>query len=447
LSVHHAFALHRTFSDGAITHLLRAGVVSLEECRTWDATVASFWEQELGHTFTPDRAAQLFLPLKLGGLGFQSAEWRRSSAFLGSWSLCLSAVASASGFSSLSSFRAAAPFVVQAINANVAELQGFGFVFKFDWSRTFWVPARRVQKFIAREVHEVKLRQLLLFVSEEDRIDIRSAGGPGSGAFLLPPTQTSHTVPDLYLKVALRRRLRFSFPASASVPAAPSHCKHRFPDGSYCGAQLDDRSHHAGSCKVGGGVLFGHNQIRDWLAAWLERMTGRRTATEQFVSAWDTVESVIDPVTGAPEIDPATGQPRQRVQHAKLDNAFDDAEGRRSYVDVEVVSASSASSEVRARRACADGVAAAEGVAMKQRKYPAAKSPATPLVPFVVESLGRLSEPALGLLRSVAPVAAAAGAGVRSRELRSAQQELSALVQIRLAEQLLSAEVGRGPSS
>ena len=84
---------------------------------------------------------------------------------------------------------------------------------------------------------------------------------------------------------------------------------------------------------------------------------------------------------------------------------------------------------------------------MKQRKYPAAKSPATPLVPFVVESLGRLSEPALGLLRSVAPVAEAAGAGVRTRELQSAQQELSALVQIRLAEQLLSAEVGRGPSS
>ena len=70
----------------------------------------------------------------------------------------------------------------------------------------------------------------------------------------------------------------------------------------------------------------------------------------------------------------------------------------------------------------------------------AAKSPATPMVPFVVEALGRPSPEAHGLLGAVAP----ADKKVRSQVLRTAKQTLSVLVQTGLVELLLSAEPGRG---
>ena len=76
---------------------------------------------------------------------------------------------------------------------------------------------------------------------------------------------------------------------------------------------------------------------------------------------------------------------------------------------------------------------------MKRYRYPAAKLPNSPLTPFVVEALGRLSPEAEGFLRAHAPEDKAE----RSLVLRRAKQSLSVLVQERLAELLLSAEPGR----
>ena len=120
--------------------------------------------------------------------------------------------------------------------------------------------------------------------------------------------------------------------------------------------------------------------------------------------------------------------------------AFFDGEGRRAYADVAVTSAATMSAANLAKRASTDGAAAADMVRSKRSKYLAAKSPATPMVPFVVEALGRLSPEAHGLLGAVAP----ADKKVRSQVLRTAKQTLSVLVQTGLAELLLSAEPGRG---
>ena len=120
--------------------------------------------------------------------------------------------------------------------------------------------------------------------------------------------------------------------------------------------------------------------------------------------------------------------------------AFIDGEGRRAYADVAVTSAATTSAANLAKRACTDGSAAPDMVRSKHSKYPQAKSPATPMVPFVVEALGRLSPEAHALLGAVAP----ADKKVRSQVLRTAKQTLSVLVQTGLAELLLSAEPGRG---
>jgi hypothetical protein len=433
----HGFALHRTFSDGAVTHLLRAGVVSLADGQRWDAEVVAFWAAELGRSFSPSQAAQLFLPLRLGGCGYQSAEWRRSAAFLGSWELCLSLVARGAGFTSAASFRDSCPFLVQAVASAVAELALPSYL--FDWTLLFASSVRRRQKQLASDVHEAKHRHLLLLSSEADQVDIRSAGGPGAGHFLLAPDDASHVMSDTHFGVALRRRLRFAHAAASAVPSTPSHCQHRYPSGDLCGAELDSLGHHSGSCEVGGGVKFGHDTVVRWLAGWVERVSGRRTAMEQWVSQWDEVEQARDE-TGALLFDRATGQPVLKVKHARLDVAFVDREGRRCYVDVAIVNASTSSDRLRAQRAATDGAAAADGVRGKRSRYRAEKHPECPMVAFVVEALGRLSDDAQTLLRSVAPSANAAGSGTRSRVLRQATQALSVLVQGRLAEQLLSAQ-------
>ena len=103
-------------------------------------------------------------------------------------------------------------------------------------------------------------------------------------------------------------------------------------------------------------------------------------------------------------------------------------------------SAATTSADNLAKRARTDGSAASDMVRTKKSKYPQHKSPATPMVPFVVETLGRLSPEAHALLGAVAP----ADKKVRSQVLRTAKQTLSVLVQTGLAELLLSAEPGRG---
>ena len=199
---------------------------------------------------------------------------------------------------------------------------------------------------------------------------------------------------------------------------------------------MDARDLHAATCDVGGGVIHGHNKIRDWLADWVgEHTTGHTAPTEQFVPAW--ARPLVDPETQQQVVD-AEGKPQ--FKHAKLDVAFFDGEGRQVYVDVVVTSAATACAQTRAQRASTDGAAAADAVRGKRSKYPAAKSPSTPLVPFAVEALGRLSPEAQGLLNALAP----ADKKVRSQVLRTAKQTLSVLVQTRLAELLLSAEPGRG---
>ena len=230
---------------------------------------------------------------------------------------------------------------------------------------------------------------------------------------------------------------------------------------------MDALDFHAGTCECGGGVIQRHNAIRDWLEAWIARLTGRPTDTEEYVVAWNRPATdaagqpvwekaapgphrlegaVLVDVQGYPvdadgyRLSHTTGERVQKVERAKLDVAFIDGEGRRAYADVAVTSAATTSAANLAKRARTDGSAASDMVRTKQSKYPQHKSPGTPMVPFVVEALGRLSPEAHALLATVAP----ADKKVRSQVLRTAKQTLSVLVQTGLAELLLSAEPGRG---
>ena len=49
-----ALSFHTTFANGAITHLLRANLVSEAWCEAWDSAALKFWELELQRDLTTD---------------------------------------------------------------------------------------------------------------------------------------------------------------------------------------------------------------------------------------------------------------------------------------------------------------------------------------------------------------------------------------------------------
>jgi len=222
------------------------------------------------------------------------------------------------------------------------------------------------------------------------------------------------------MRVALRARLGLPRPAADVVSSHTTHCQHRnASSGALCGfAMGDDASQHPRACDIGGALTYGHNQVRDWLASLLERWTGHRTQTEQVVNAWSSEEAGL----------------------ARLDVVFSH-EGKTSYVDVAVVNAFTTDADELPRRAQSDGRAASLEVSSKRTRYKPSLNPSCGLVPFVVEALGRPAPETAELLRSVAP----SHPGLRARELGAAWQDLSCLIQGRLAEALSSAEHPSAP--
>ena len=173
---------------------------------------------------------------------------------------------------------------------------------------------------------------------------------------------------------------------------------------------------------MGGHALHGHDAIRDWLATLLAQWTGMPTHTEQRVPEWDRQRT-----------DPRSGE--TVWERAVLDVRFFDPQGNLTYADGAVVSAGTLSPDTLRQRVARPGRAAADMVTEKRRRYPPAQHPSAGLVPFVVESLGRPAEKTAHLLRAMEPP----DPRVRSVALQRAWRSMSYLMQLRLAELLLSA--------
>ena len=246
-------------------------------------------------------------------------------------------------------------------------------------------------------------------------MDLRTCGGPGAGGFLEAPVQYEDEqpkpMPDQHFVVSLRDRLRLAVCPDGAT------CQHRREDGSLCGQPLDARGKHAVKCEVGRSRTGRHDSLRDFTASFHPKVTGFVTATEQRVSAWD-------------KVDPATGV----LEEARLDVATrDGATGRKIFVDASVTCAHCGYGPRQQARAGKDGVAAADVVRAKRRRYPPSGGE---LVPLVFEAGGRPADETVAFVRSW-------GAGLdeveRSRVIRYAWQRYSSILQAGNAEMILSA--------
>jgi hypothetical protein len=188
-------------------------------------------------------------------------------------------------------------------------------------------------------------------------------------------------------------------------------------------------------------MIYWHNRLRDFLATWVQGMSGAPTATEQIVRAWchsTTTPGDIAVACGLPSADPAADVAAAKRKVARLDiAAFLGLQ--RTWIDVGFTNARTTDSEERRLRANADGRAAARYVGDKRRRYPVEANPSEPLVAFIIEALGRPAPEAVAFLRALAP----ADPVLRAQVLPAAWQTISMLTQMRLAELYISAEQPR----
>ena len=105
---------------------------------------------------------------------------------------------------------------------------------------------------------------LLAQLREEERVEVRTAGGAGAGAFLTAAQGEEQKISDAHFKEAIRKSLR------VKRQGVPGTCRHKYTGtaGNLCGQALDTDGQHACICKVGGAVVRRHDRCRDWLAMW-----------------------------------------------------------------------------------------------------------------------------------------------------------------------------------
>ena len=417
LEAREAFLLLQSYSHSSITHLLRANFEDGAWPEQWDSVFVDAVGELVGASLDATRRALVFLRLADGGLGFASARATAAPAYLGSWALTLSHVAGFLPVDSWQGFCARCPGVAATLDAAEARLRADGGASLRgpDWVACL-ARARPKQQAAWSQFLRAKARQdLLSRLGEDDRVDLRSFGGPGAGGFLQPPVvcedEKSASIPDSHFRLALRDRLL--------LPICPpgACCQHRSKEGVVCGAALDPRGKHALKCEVGPCRNVRHNGLRDFCARFHQRVTGFVALTEQRVSAWD-------------RINPRTG----RLEEATLDVATRDAvHGRSIYVDTTVTCAHSGYEPCQRARANKDGLAASNAVDDKRARYPPSGGE---LVPVAFEAGGRPADTTVAFVRSWG---ARLEAAERSEVIRFAWQQLSLLVQTGNADLVLSA--------
>ena len=157
--------------------------------------------------------------------------------------------------------------------------------------------------------------------------------------------------------------------------------------------------------------------MRDFCAAYHQKITGYAATTEQLVPAWNRIH-------------PRTGE----LEEAKLDVATRDAvTGNVIYLDTSIACAHSDDQSRQRARSGRDGLAAQLREDEKRRRYPPQGGE---LVPVVFETGGRPGDAAVAYVRSLARDLEGAG---RTEVLRYAWQQLSCLLQVGNAEALLAA--------
>ena len=132
------------------------------------------------------------------------------------------------------------------------------------------------------QIHTARKAAFMRSLDPRQKARFRSCGGPGSGAYLLAQEKGVDLMPSGAWKVATRDRLLSPLEDVVSPEKPATHCQHRSRDGG-CRKVLrgDGAELHCNTCKVGGGVLKIHNEVRDVLWKFVQEHVDPHALREQ----------------------------------------------------------------------------------------------------------------------------------------------------------------------
>ena len=263
LSIQAAVALFRHSTSADATFLARTVGLPLDAQASCDSMVSGFLQELLSATtpFPDVSITRLFLPLRMGGLGFSSQRLTADHAASASWMQCLPDLLGILGIDTGQLLGVSPAFsrcLQHASSMSAAlDLPALDATTAQSFSESY------TQRAMAMSTYDKTLEEVRSLSASTPYLSALqlSSMGPGTGAWTLPPRSTLHALSDSQYRVAFR--LRFGIPFSAPSDA-PSLCQHT-AGLSTCNHALDPLAAHALSCCKGGGVVARHNAVRDTL--------------------------------------------------------------------------------------------------------------------------------------------------------------------------------------
>ena len=369
LQAQSALACLRGWLGGALTHMLRLRGETVAAMLPIHQAIKGFLEQLVGASLPDDQA---FLPLRLGGAGITDVRVLAPAAFLGSVALTLSATMKPRGVHTDQALATKFPCLTGDVDAALGALAAAGAA-RLPTRQEMLGEARvGVQKVAYATAAEAASDRLLQSLRPDHRAWLRSCSGPGAGAWLQPPRSSKDCMADPVFVASLVLRLR----ATGDL-------------GPYA-IELGDT--------LGGEAVRRHDELRDVVAGWLTKVTPHAVRTEQYLA-----------------------ELRNRDRDGRMDVVAADAAGARILVDTAVTHPVSSDPQRLARAALHDGAAGAAAEGHKRDRYPRAVG----LVPFVVETGGRVCPAARAMARRLAPTDPA----LRSKTLAGLWQSVAVTVQ------------------
>ena len=273
-------------------------------------------------------------------------------------------------------------------------------------SRALTIPCKLST--IMGYIHKRGISDFKNRLSNEELALHRSSCGPGASAWMDVPLDPRYVIPNDRCVVAYKRRLLLPYPGHDVPPPVPTTCNNKTSQGRVCGKPLDQYGQHSEACAPGGNLVIRHDALTNCIAALARRGMDSRPKLEQVLPQLAT--SVAGQVSGG-----------------RMDVVLHNGTSR-FLVDVVVCSPLAGGPRQIAANARRDGLACRRAAISKRDKYSDPE-----LVPFAVETGGRLGGDARMLLKTLADATADP-----VKELAFAYRAVSAVLQDGVARQLLS---------
>ena len=409
--------LLRMCGCGKLTHLLRSTPPSTarEAAVSYDrALLDCYRELAALDAFSPAEASQCQLPLRDGGRGLRSQERLAPAAWLASWAQCLSQVLLRTNLEELTNLETCTLPLAQHCRDALAALppalpseREEETTNPLDWREWALRPRKKLQKLLSKRLDEKQHADLLTALDAPERARLHSCAGPLAAAWQwASPGNLGEKLEDEEYCTTARALL------GQPVAPAAATCQNRARTGPTagqpCGEPLCAHANHAHKCPRGGGLKVRSEDVESVLES-IHVERGYTVDRQVHVPQWNRWRWRCRPCDRKGTTWDHPGAPCAHCNAAvevELEEAILDLDVRcaripRTLIDVTVRYSVPGGERQLADAARGPGAVNHTAELDKRLRYADGRTP-WQVVPFAVETCGRLGPAALKHLRGLA---------------------------------------------